>query len=296
MDIKVKSHLKPCAALSIAIMIVALVMTLTGHGMNLGVDFTGGTIMTYNMGEQFEAADVEAVLADNGITDAQIAKTGDNDTQVQIRISDKENTDDLRAALESTLGEKYAGMEYVDISRVGAIAGRDLINNAIKSVSLAAVLMLLYIAVRFDFYSGLAAIIGLCHDIAIMLSAVVIMHSFIRVETTFIAALLTIVGYSINNTIVIFDRIREYIALYPKRSLRDNINNATSSTMARTFNSSGTTLVTLLAIFLFGGETIRGFIFALLCGVAIGTYSSWFIATPLSFDLMPESIKNKGKE
>ena len=89
MDIKVKSHLKPCAALSIAIMIVALVMTLTGHGMNLGVDFTGGTIMTYNMGEQFEAADVEAVLADNGITDAQIAKTGDNDTQVQIRISDK---------------------------------------------------------------------------------------------------------------------------------------------------------------------------------------------------------------
>lgn len=151
MDIKVKSHLKPCAAVSIAIMIVALVMTLTGHGMNLGVDFTGGTIMTYNMGEQFETADVEKVLADNGISDAQIAKTGENDTQVQIRISDKENTDDLRTALENTLGEKYTGMEYVDISRVGAIAGRDLINNAIKSVSLAAVLMLLYIAVRFDF-------------------------------------------------------------------------------------------------------------------------------------------------
>mgnify|MGYP002542631286 CR=1 FL=1 len=135
MDIKVKSHLKPCAALSIAIMIVALVMTLTGHGMNLGVDFTGGTIMTYNMGEQFETADVEAVLVENGITDAQIAKTGENDTQVQIRISDKENTDDLRSALESKLGEKYANMEYVDISRVGAIAGRDLINNAINYTS-----------------------------------------------------------------------------------------------------------------------------------------------------------------
>ena len=209
MEIKVKSHLKPCAAVSIAIIIVALVMMLTGHGMNLGVDFTGGTIMTYNMGEQFETADVEAVLAENGITDAQIAKTGEDDTQVQIRISDKENTDDLRSALESKLGEKYANMEYVDISRVGAIAGRDLINNAIKSVALAAVLMLVYIAIRFDFYSGLAAIIGLCHDIAIMLSAVVIMHSFIRVETTFIAALLTIVGYSINTTIIIFDRIRE---------------------------------------------------------------------------------------
>ena len=132
MEIKVKSHLKPCAAVSIAIIIVALVMTLTGHGMNLGVDFTGGTIMTYNMGEQFETADVEAVLAENGITDAQIAKTGEDDTQVQIRISDKENTDDLRSALESKLGEKYTNMEYVDISRVGAIAGRDLINNAIN--------------------------------------------------------------------------------------------------------------------------------------------------------------------
>ena len=118
----------------------------------------------------------------------------------------------------------------------------------------------------------------------------------LEINQAFIAAILTVIGYSINNTVVIFDRIREYIALYPKRSLRDNINNATNSTMARTFNSSGTTLVTLLAIFLFGGETIRGFIFALLCGVAIGTYSSWFIATPLSFDLMPESIKNKGKE
>lgn len=150
--------------------------------------------MTYNMGDSLNAADVKRFMADNGLTDAQIAKTGDNDTQVQIRISDKENTDDLRAALESTLGEKYAGMEYVDISRVGAIAGRDLINNAIKSVSLAAVLMLIYIAIRFDFYSGLAAIIGLLHDVAIMLSAVVLLHSFIRVETTFIAALLTIVA------------------------------------------------------------------------------------------------------
>ena len=104
------------------------------------------------------------------------------------------------------------------------------------------------------------------------------------------------IGYSINNTVVIFDRIREYMALYPKRNIRDNINNAVCSTMARTFNSSGTTLVTLLAIFLFGGETIRGFIFALLCGVLIGTYSSWFIATPLSYDLMPKVLKRAGKD
>ena len=261
MDIKVKSHLKPCAAVSIAIMIVALVMTLTGHGMNLGVDFTGGTIMTYNMGEQFETADVEKVLADNGISDAQIAKTGENDTQVQIRISDKENTDDLRTALENTLGEKYTGMEYVDISRVGAIAGRDLINNAIKSVSLAAVLMLLYIAVRFDFYSGLAAIIGLLHDVAIMLSAVVLLHSFIRVETTFIAALLTIVGYSINNTIIIFDRIRENSHKSTLRQLnRESIVNlSVQESLSRTLNTTITTLLTIVTLYIMGVDSIKQF-------------------------------------
>ena len=261
MDIKVKSHLKPCAAVSIAIMIVALVMTLTGHGMNLGVDFTGGTIMTYNMGEQFETADVEKVLADNGISDAQIAKTGENDTQVQIRISDKENTDDLRTALENTLGEKYTGMEYVDISRVGAIAGRDLINNAIKSVSLAAVLMLLYIAVRFDFYSGLAAIIGLLHDVAIMLSAV---------------ALLTIVGYSINNTIIIFDRIRENSHKSTLRQLnRENIVNlSVQESLSRTLNTTITTLLTIVTLYIMGVDSIKQFALPLIIGIVAGTYSA----------------------
>ena len=266
MDIKVKSHLKPCAAVSIAIMIVALVMTLTGHGMNLGVDFT----------EQFETADVEKVLADNGISDAQIAKTGENDTQVQIRISDKENTDDLRTALENTLGEKYTGMEYVDISRVGAIAGRDLINNAIKSVSLAAVLMLLYIAVRFDFYSGLAAIIGLLHDVAIMLSAVVLLHSFIRVETTFIAALLTIVGYSINNTIIIFDRIRENSHKSTLRQLnRESIVNlSVQESLSRTLNTTITTLLTIVTLYIMGVDSIKQFALPLIIGIVAGTYSA----------------------
>ena len=276
MEIKVKSHLKPCAAVSIAIIIVALVMTLTGHGMNLGVDFTGGTIMTYNMGEQFETADIEAVLSENGITDAQIAKTGDDDTQVQIRISDKENTDDLRSALESKLGEKYTNMEYVDISRVGAVAGRDLINNAIKSVTLAAVLMLAYIAIRFDFYSGLAAIIGLCHDIAIMLSAVVILHSFIRVETTFIAALLTIVGYSINNTIIIFDRIRENSHKGDLRHLsRENIVNlSVQESLSRTLNTTITTLLTIVTLYIMGVDSIKQFALPLIIGIVAGTYSA----------------------
>ena len=195
---------------------------------------------------------------------------------MQIRISDKENTDDLRTALENTLGEKYTGMEYVDISRVGAIAGRDLINNAIKSVSLAAVLMLLYIAVRFDFYSGLAAIIGLLHDVAIMLSAVVLLHSFIRVETTFIAALLTIVGYSINNTIIIFDRIRENSHKSTLRQLnRESIVNlSVQESLSRTLNTTITTLLTIVTLYIMGVDSIKQFALPLIIGIVAGTYSA----------------------
>ena len=116
MDIKVKSHLKPCAAVSIAIMVVALVMTLTGHGMNLGVDFTGGTIMTYNMGEQFETADVEKVLPTTAFPTRRSPRRAKTTRRCRFASATRENTDDLRTALENTLGEKYTGMEYVDIS------------------------------------------------------------------------------------------------------------------------------------------------------------------------------------
>lgn len=107
----------------------------------------------------------------------------------------------------------------------------------------------------------------------------------LEVNQAFIAAILTIIGYSINDTVVIFDRIREYIGLYPKRDIKTNIDNAICATLSRTVNTSGTTLVTLLAIFIFGGETIRGFVFALILGVIIGTYTSVFIATPIAYDL-----------
>ena len=112
-----------------------------------------------------------------------------------------------------------------------------------------------------------------------------------EVNQSFIAAILTIIGYSINDKVVIFDRIREYTTLYPKRNLYDNINNAVNSTLSRTINTSATTFVVLLAIFLFGGEVIRGFVFALMFGVVIGTLSSIFIATPISYDLMAKSNK-----
>lgn len=275
MKIEIKNRMKPCLIFSLAIMLIALVMTLTGHGLNLGVDFTGGTLMTYNMGSEFDTNDISAVLNANGISDAQIAKVG-QDNEVQIRISDKDNTDTLRSELEKSLSEKYPNLKYVDLSRVGAVAGRDLINNAIKSVLVASVLMLLYIAIRFDFFSGMAAILGLLHDVLIMLSVSVILRSFMRVETTYIAALLTIVGYSINNTIIIFDRIRENSHKPQLRSMkRDEIVNlSVKESLSRTLNTTATTLITVVVLYIFGVDSIKLFALPLIIGIIAGTYSA----------------------
>ena len=276
MKFEVKNRLKPCALISAVIIVIALVMSMMGMGMNLGIDFTGGTLMTYNMGGTFTTADVTAALEACGITDAQIAATGEGNTQVQIRIKNVENTDDLRTELEEKLAVNYPEIEYVDITRVGAVVGSELISNAIKSLTLAAVLMLVYIAFRFDLYSGIAAIIGLVHDVAIMLSFVVILRSFIRVETTFIAALLTIVGYSINNTIIIFDRIRENAHKNGTRQLpREQIVNlSVKESLPRTLNTTITTLITIVALYVLGVDAIKQFALPLIIGILAGTYSA----------------------
>ena len=276
MKFEMKNRLKPCAALSAAIIVIALVLSMMGMGMNLGIDFTGGTLMTYNMGAAFTTDDVSAALAACGVTDAQIAATGEENTQVQIRIKDVENTDELRDALEAELAKTYPAIEYVDITRVGAVVGAELIENAIKSLTLAAVLMLVYIAFRFDLYSGVAAVIGLVHDIAIMLSFVVILRSMIRVETTFIAALLTIVGYSINNTIIIFDRIRENAHKPGVRQLpREQIVNiSVTESLPRTLNTTITTLLTIVTLYVLGVDSIKQFALPLIIGILAGTYSA----------------------
>jgi len=298
MKFEAKNRLKPCAAVSIAIMVIALVMTMMGMGMNLGIDFTGGTLMTYNMAADFNVDDVKAALAECGIADAQIAKTGEDNTQVQIRISDVENTDELRTQLEDKLSVSYPGIQYVDITRVGAVVGSELISNAVKSLAIAAILMLIYIGFRFDLYSGLAAVIGLLHDIAIMMSFVVILRGFIRVETTFIAALLTIVGYSINNTIIIFDRIRENSHKVGVRQLpREQIVNiSVTESLPRTLNTTITTLLTIVTLYILGVDSIKQFALPLIIGIVAGTYSANLIngyVWALLLDLRAKSKKAK---
>ncbi|HPI86897.1 MAG TPA: protein translocase subunit SecF, partial [Bacteroidales bacterium] len=145
----------------------------------------------------------------------------------------------------------------------------------------------------------LGGLISLFHDALITLGIFSLLYSIMpfsmELDQALIAAILTIIGYSINDTVIIFDRIREYVTLHPKRDYKTNVNEAINSTLARTVNTAGTTLIVLIAIFIFGGEVIRGFTFALLFGVAFGTYSSVFVATPIAYDLMMKKLKKSDK-
>ena len=273
MKIEVKDRSKLCLGISAAICVIAIVLSVLGMGMDLGIDFTGGIIMTYDMGGAFETADIEAALAQQGITESRIAHADGN--QAQIRIKDVDNSDEMRIALEETLKETYPDIAFVTVERVGAVVGRDLVSNAIKSIVIASILMLVYIAFRFDLFSGIAAVLALLHDVAIMIAFMVIFSAIVQVNSTFIAALLTIVGYSINNTIIIFDRIRENEKKLGKSvGYSEIVSRSVSECMGRTIGTTLTTLFTVVSLYVLGVESIREFSLPLIVGIIAGTYSS----------------------
>lgn len=410
-----KTRLYLC--ISGAIIVVALVLQLAGLGLNLGIDFTGGSILNYSVGEDYDVADVEAILNAAGYTDNQITKAApssasvalqsevsaeeettvdaesaeggllsldksgiekDGMTDLQIRLKlvdeaegmeaciaeavsgeklgyrtltnleitdmgyaasyaggyiaefdmggnfdkdavsenvtaalekggydlteisfiryDAENADadaetgnalrilinlddatsQVRADLEREMSAKYPNFRFVSIDHVSAIAGRDLLSNAVKALLLAFVCMLIYIAIRFDALSGCAALFGLLHDIGIMCAFMVFFRAFYQVNSSFIAAILTIVGYSINNTIIIFDRIREMRNKpgYTQVPAMEIVEMSVSHTLSRTINTTLTTMISLVALYVFGVDSIREFAFPLIVGMLAGSYSS----------------------
>jgi len=175
--------------------------------------------------------------------------------------------------------------------KIGPTIAYDIRNKAYFAIFFALIIIFIYIAARFKKWQfGLAGVAALFHDTLITMGLFSLFYGILpfsmEIDQAFIAAILTIIGYSINDTVIIFDRIRENTSLFPKHSIKSNINTGLNSTLARTINTSGTTLVVLLVIFIFGGEVIRGFIFALLIGVSVGTYSSLFTASPIAYDLL----------
>ena len=310
----------------IAVVALLSVVSFAVRGLNMGVDFTGGRIYVVRfdqpvsdeavreaINEKFST--IEGVDASN--ISCEVKQFGD-DNQMRIFTQYKydDTSEETTAEVDQLIYDAVKGLYSYDITldqfkdtvsdengivssnKIGPAIARDMIFNAFYAVIFSLIAIGLYIVLRFKKWQwALGATSALALNVFMVIGIFSLLYGLMpfsmEVDQAFIAAILTIIGYSINDTVVIFDRIREFLSLYPKRKFRDNINNAIGSTLSRTINTSVTTLVTLIAIFAFGGETIRGFIFALLLGITIGTLSSIFVATPIAYDLMK---KNADKE
>ncbi len=273
----IKNRSRICLVISAAIMAVALVMSLFGAGINLGIDFAGGLSMQYSMGGEFDQEDLRAVLNDMGVGDYTLTVQGANRDEVNIRVKsvDEEGVQGVQENFQAGLIEKYPNMVAAgEVNYVGPVAGATLLQNAIVSVLLASVLMLIYIAIRFDFNSGVAAVAGLLHDVLMMLSFLVLLRSVIQMNSSFIAAMLTIVGYSINNTIVIFDRIRENAKKMPSDARANVVNRSVKECLGRTINTTLTTLITIVALYVLGVDAIKEFALPIIVGILSGVYSA----------------------
>lgn len=274
----IKNYSKQCLMISAGIMVLALLLSLFGMGINVGIDFSGGMSMQYTMGEAVTQSDVEGVLNGIGLKDYAVSVQGSNRDSINIRIKaiDEDGVQGIQASITEALQTKYPNAAiYGDVNYVGPVAGATLLRNAFFSVLIAALCMLIYIAIRFDFNSGAAAVLGLVHDVLIMLSFMVILRSFVQMNSSFIAAMLTIVGYSINNTIIIFDRIRENARKMPTSTPRvDVVNRSIKECLGRTINTTLTTLVTIVCLYIFGVSSIREFALPIIVGIISGVYSA----------------------
>lgn len=274
----IKNYSKQCLMISAGIMVLALLLSLFGMGINVGIDFSGGMSMQYTMGEAVTQSDIEGVLNGIGLKDYAVSVHGSNRDSINIRIKaiDEDGVQGVQASITEALQTKYPNAAiYGDVNYVGPVAGATLLRNAFFSVLIAALCMLIYIAIRFDFNSGAAAVLGLVHDVLIMLSFMVILRSFVQMNSSFIAAMLTIVGYSINNTIIIFDRIRENARKMPSSTPRvDVVNRSIKECLGRTINTTLTTLVTIVCLYIFGVSSIREFALPIIVGIISGVYSA----------------------
>ncbi|MGB1312957.1 protein translocase subunit SecDF [Bizionia paragorgiae] len=305
------------------VMILVSLGSLFTNGLDQGVDFVGGRTYQVRFDQPVSAAEITSVLSDDAVFGSADAKTFGDDNQLKIttkfRIdeSSEEADEAIRVSLFNALQPYLNGMDYESFieNKESKTAGlmkkykvSPTIADDIKKASFWAVLgslvvVFLYILFRFKRWQfSLGAVAAVFHDVLILLGVFSLTYKFmpfsLEIDQAFIAAILTVIGYSLNDTVVVFDRIREFFNEHTEWKFEDVIDRSLSSTLSRTLNTSLTTLVVLLAIFIFGGESIRGFMFALIVGVIVGTYSSLFIATPIMYDSVKkgdaaDALKNK---
>ncbi len=301
-DIKFLAKSKSFFILS-GVLILISIGSLAVRGLKRGIDFTGGRIYVVKFDKQVSPVEVQkSLVASFDGENVEVKQFGTDGKQVRIATNymvDEavENADNvvegkLYDGLKSFVGsdvsqDKFLSDYRMSSQKVGPTIASDIKTKAGYSIFFSLIVMFLYIFIRFKNWEyGAGAIIALMHDVIIVLGVFSLTYSImpfsLEIDQAFIAAILTVIGYSVNDTVIVFDRIREFIGLHPKQDKGEVIDNALNSTLSRTINTSLTTLIVLLVIFIFGGDVIRGFVFALLIGIVVGTYSSLYIASPVA--------------
>lgn len=272
-------------ALSI-ILLVASLGSLLIQGLNLGIDFTGGTNLHISIAKDVTTADVRSALEKTGHGGDQIQELQDGTFQIKTQFMKQDAQHQYVKAISDKLGKT----EVLQSTAVGPTIGQEILQKGLIALFIAMVLMIAYITVRFQWRFALTGILSLFHDVFITIGLFSIFQW--EVNSAFVAAILTIFGYSINDTIVIFDRIRENLGRVKRQELGLVVNKSISATLRRSLVTSISTLLPLLAVFLFGGDTTRYFVLAMIIGITAGTYSSIGVASPLWYDFSMAS-KNK---
>ncbi|MFT9494027.1 protein translocase subunit SecF [Anaerosolibacter sp.] len=277
--------------LSIAVIVIGLFVGLI-NGFNMGIDFTGGTMMQINIGETIgveEAKDITSQFA----LDADILHAGEEKQEIIIKTK-KDLDNKEREEIFNVFKEKYnlQDEDFRQAEQFGPTMGKEIAQKALLSIAIASIGMLAYITFRFEFKFGVAGIIALIHDVLVVVAIYGLFQ--IPLNSSLVAAVLTVVGYSINDTIVVFDRIRENLKFAKKPDYAGIANESINQTLARSINTSLTTLITIVTLYVLGVESIRQFALPLIAGIATGAYSSIFIASPI-WVIWKNWEKGKGK-
>jgi len=269
------SKQKIAGFLSIALIVAGIASLIIKGGPLLSIDFTGGTVAQVKFEKPVELGQLRETLSDYGFEGAEIVEFGSPD-EVLIKTQFSGSSSEISEKLTLALGNSFTLRR---VESVGPKIGKELQTDALKAIGLALILILIYITFRFDRYYALGSVMALIHDVLITLGVFSLLDY--EINLSIIAAFLTIVGYSLNDTIVVFDRIRENIPKFMKKTLNDVVNISLNETLNRTVITSLTTMMVVVILFLWGGKVINLFAFALIIGVFVGTYSSLFVASPV---------------
>lgn len=269
------------------LVIVPGLISLFTQGLNFGIDFVGGNITEVKIHQDVSVEQVRAVVQKQGLSARFITESGEKNFLIRTEVLTIAQNESFLTAIDEDLG----GMTLLRSEKVGPVIGAELAQKAIIALVVASVLMVIYITWRFEFRQGIAAIIAILHDILVVIGIASLLQ--LEVNTAFVAALLTIIGYSINDTIVIFDRIRENMEIKKGLKLDDLINLSLWQTMPRSINTTLTVLFVLVAMYFLGGVTLKDFMLAMIIGVISGAYSSIFNASPVWYEMLGEKRKKK---